>query len=79
MSTSEITLPSAVVGPAPRRRRLPMILLGIGVLLVALFIVAAIITVPYDELVPGQAQAVSQLITVPGGQGPCAARTGVAH
>ncbi len=42
-----------------------MVLLAIGIVLVALFIVAAVITVPYDELVPGQAQAVSKLITVP--------------
>jgi len=65
MSTSEITLPPAVVDHAPRRRRMPMVLLAIGIVLVALFIVAAIVTVPYDELVPGQAQAVSKLITVP--------------
>ena len=65
MSTSEITLPPTVVDPAPRRRRTPMVLLAIGIVLVALFIVAAIVTVPYDELVPGQAQSVSKLITVP--------------
>jgi PDZ domain-containing protein len=41
----------------------------VGVLLVAFFVVAAIVTVPYDELVPGQAQPVSQLITVPAGKG----------
>jgi PDZ domain-containing protein len=65
MSTSEITLPPTVVDHTRRRRRTPMVLLGIGIVLVALFIVAAVITVPYDELVPGQAQAVSKLITVP--------------
>jgi PDZ domain-containing protein len=48
---------------------MPMVLLVVGILVVALFIVAAIITVPYDELVPGQAQAVSKLITVPPGKG----------
>jgi PDZ domain-containing protein len=70
MSTSEITLPpSDVVAPAPRRRRLPIVLISVGVLLVALFVVAAIVTVPYDELVPGQAQPVSRLITVPAGKG----------
>ncbi|HXQ43796.1 MAG TPA: PDZ domain-containing protein [Acidimicrobiales bacterium] len=69
MSTSEITLPPAAVAPSPRRRRTPMVLLAIGVLLVALFIVASIVTVPYDELVPGQAVAVSQLISVPPGKG----------
>ena len=67
MSTSEITLPPAVVANDPRRRRTPMVLLAIGVLLVALFIVASVVTVPYDELVPGQAVAVSTLITVPPG------------
>ncbi len=69
MSTSEITLPPAVAATTRRRRRTPMVLLTVGVLLVALFIVASIVTVPYDELVPGQAQAVSQLITVPPGRG----------
>jgi Lon-like protease len=70
MSTSEITLPpSGVAAARPRRRRLPIVLISVGVLLVVLFVVAAIITVPYDELVPGQAQPVSQLITVPAGKG----------
>jgi PDZ domain-containing protein len=69
MSTSEITLPPSDVAPAPRRRRLPIVLIAVGVLLVAFFVVAAIVTVPYDELVPGQAQPVSQLITVPAGKG----------
>jgi Lon-like protease len=64
MSTSEITLPPAVVAAA-RRRRLPIVLLGIGIVLVAIVIAASFITVPYDELVPGQAMEVSQLITVP--------------
>jgi PDZ domain-containing protein len=68
MSTSEITLPPTVVAKAPRRR-LPVVLIAVGILLVALFIVASIITVPYDELVPGEAQPVSQLITVPPGKG----------
>jgi Lon-like protease len=65
MSTSEITLPPTVVADAQRRRRMPFVLLGIGIVLVALVIAASVITVPYDELVPGQAMAVSQLITVP--------------
>ena len=68
MSTSEITLPPTALNPAPRRRRTPMVLLTVGVILVALFIVASIITVPYDELVPGLAQPVSPLITVPAGK-----------
>jgi PDZ domain-containing protein len=54
---------------APRRRRMPIVLISVGVLLVALFIVASLVTVNYDELVPGQAQAVSNLITVPPGKG----------
>jgi PDZ domain-containing protein len=69
MSTSELTLPPAAVADAPRRRRLPMVLIAIGILLVILFIVASIVTVPYDELVPGQAMPVSKLITVPAGKG----------
>jgi PDZ domain-containing protein len=69
MSTSELTLPPAAVADAPRRRRLPLVLIAIGILLVILFIVASIVTVPYDELVPGQAMPVSQLITVPTGKG----------
>lgn len=69
MSTSEITLPPPVVTPGRRRRRGPIVLVAIGVVLVAAFIAASVITVPYDELVPGQAQAVSELITVPPGKG----------
>jgi PDZ domain-containing protein len=68
MSTSEVTLPPAVVATRPRRR-LTVVLVGIGVLLVAAFIVASVVTVPYDELVPGLAQPVSALITVPPGKG----------
>jgi PDZ domain-containing protein len=69
MATSEITLPPPAVAAAPRRRRLPVVLVCIGVVLVALFIVASIVSVPYDELVPGQAVAVSTLISVPPGKG----------
>src|SRR5471032_821364 len=69
MSTSEITLPPTVMADDPRRRRMPIVLISVGVLLVALFIVASLVTVNYDELVPGQAQAVSNLITVPPGKG----------
>ncbi len=65
MSTSEITLPPEVKADAPRRRRWIFVIIPVGALLIAFFIVAAIITVPYDELVPGQAVAVSRLITVP--------------
>jgi len=68
MSTSEITLPPAVVAAAPRRRRTPFVWLAVGIVLVALFIVASVVTVPYDELVPGQAMPVSHLITVPRGR-----------
>ncbi|MGH9018787.1 MAG: S16 family serine protease [Acidimicrobiales bacterium] len=69
MSTSELTLPPPLVTPPRRRRRLPMVLIGVGIVLVVAFIVASFITVPYDELVPGQAMAVSQLIKVPPGKG----------
>jgi PDZ domain-containing protein len=67
MSTSEITLPPAVVTPSPRRRW-PMGLVITGIVLVAIFIAASVITVPYDELVPGDALPVSKLITVPPGK-----------
>jgi PDZ domain-containing protein len=69
MSTSEITLPPTLSTDAPRRRRWMFVIVPIGVLLIAFFIVAAIVTIPYDELVPGQAVAVSSLISVPPGKG----------
>ena len=59
MSTSEITRPPALSTDPPRRRRWMYVIVPVGVLLVAFFIVAAIVTIPYDELVPGQAVAVS--------------------
>jgi len=48
MSTSEITLPPEVKADAPRRRRWIFVIIPVGALLIAFFIVAAIITVPYD-------------------------------
>ncbi|HVC70251.1 MAG TPA: PDZ domain-containing protein [Acidimicrobiales bacterium] len=69
MSTSEITLPPAVTTDAPRRRRWMIVIIPTGILLIALFIVATVVTIPYDELVPGQAVPVSRLITVPPGKG----------
>jgi Lon-like protease len=68
MSTSEITLPPGVAAP-PRRRRLPVVLVSIGILLVIAVVVSSLITVPYYELVPGSAQSVAPLITVPQGKG----------
>jgi len=69
MSTSEITLPPALGTDTPRRRRWMFVIIPVGVVLIAFFIVASIVTIPYDELVPGQAVAVSSLITVPPGKG----------
>ena len=71
MSTSETTLPPPPAPDPRRRRRWPLAawcLLAVVVLGAVLFIVTAIITAPYNELVPGDAQPVSQLITVPAGQ-----------
>jgi Lon-like protease len=68
MSTSQITLPPAVA-TRPRRRRLAVVLVSIGIFLVVAVIVASLVTVPYYELVPGSAQPVAPLITVPPGKG----------
>jgi PDZ domain-containing protein len=64
MSTSQSTLP--VTEPIPRRRRRwPVVLVVVLGLVAALVIASTIISVPYYSLVPGDAQPVSQLITVP--------------
>jgi PDZ domain-containing protein len=69
MSTSEATLPSDTLTPRRRRRIWPVVVLGVVLILVAAVIVTSVITVDYFELVPGQAQPVSALITVPPGKG----------
>ncbi len=64
MSTSQSTLPATE--PIPRRhRRWPVVLVIVLVLVAAIVIASSIISVPYYSLVPGDAQPVSQLITVP--------------
>lgn len=67
MSTSQSTLPSPVPG-ARRRRRWPGVLIAVGVVLIAAVIAGSVVSVPYYELVPGQAMSVDQLITVPPSQ-----------
>jgi Lon-like protease len=46
-----------------------VVLVSIGIFLVVAVIVSSLITVPYYELVPGTAQSVAPLITVPPGKG----------
>ena len=67
MTTPSPTLPS--LPDAPKRRRLLPALLSFLTLLIAFVIVASFINEPYYALVPGQAQNVTQLLTVPKGQG----------
>lgn len=65
MSTSQFTLPPATEPIRRRRRRWPLVVSVVVGLVVAFVVAASIISVPYYSLVPGQAQPVSQLITVP--------------
>ena len=67
MSTSEATLPSPVVTPT-RRRRWPVVVSTLLVVILGAVVAASFITVPYYALVPGDAMAVSGLITLPSGQ-----------
>lgn len=67
MSTSETTLPPALV--TRPRRRWPVVVLWGALVLFAAVIAAALIPVSYYELVPGQAMSVAGLITVPSGKG----------
>lgn len=70
MTTSPPTLPpSSLAAPVKRRRRWPAVALGFLALVIAFVVVAALVSVPYYALVPGQAQSVAQLITVPQGRG----------
>jgi len=65
MSISQTTLPPTPVPVARRRRRWPVVV-GVTLVVVLAFVIASsFINVPYYSLVPGQAQPVSQLITVP--------------
>jgi PDZ domain-containing protein len=69
MSTSQSTLPPATDPTSPRRRRWPVVLVGTLILVAGFVIATSLITAPYTELVPGNAQPVSSLITVPHGRG----------
>ncbi len=68
MSTSQSTLPPTA-DPAPRRRRRwPVVLVAFLILVAGTVIAASLISAPYTELVPGDAQPVASLITVPPGR-----------
>jgi len=68
MSTPQTTLPPTT-GPTPRRRRRwPVVLVGVLILVAGFVIATALISAPYTALVPGDAQPVSGLITVPKGR-----------
>ncbi|HML01060.1 MAG TPA: PDZ domain-containing protein [Acidimicrobiales bacterium] len=69
MSSTEPTLPPPPIADSRRRRRRrwPLGLLVVTVLLAAAVLWSVTATAPYYELLPGQAQEVSQLITVPKG------------
>ena len=74
MTTSGVILqpPSADPsgsGGAPRRKRWPKVLTVVLVILLVTVIVSFRINLPYFALVPGQAQAVGPLLTVPSGRG----------
>ena len=74
MTTSGVILqpPSADPsgsGGAPRRKRWPKVLTVVLVILLVAVIVSFRINLPYFALVPGQAQAVGPLLTVPSGRG----------
>jgi PDZ domain-containing protein len=64
MSTSQSTLPPTT-DPTSRRRRWPVVLVAFLVLVAGFVIATSLISAPYTELVPGDAQPVSSLITVP--------------
>ena len=68
MSTSQSTLPPTTDPTSTRRRRWPVVLVGVLILVAGFVIATSLITAPYTELVPGDAQPVSNLITVPHGR-----------
>src|ERR1700722_6832553 len=76
MSTSQPTLPPATDPTPKRRRRWPVFLVAVLILVAGFVIATSLISAPYTELVPGDAQPgpgapqpVSSLITVPQGRG----------
>jgi PDZ domain-containing protein len=68
MSTSQSTLPPSTDPTPKRRRRWPVVLVAVLILVAAFVISTSLISAPYTELVPGDAQPVSSLITVPPGR-----------
>lgn len=64
MSSTRITLPPPLAATPRRRRRWPYVLVSVGVVVAAAVLYTALATAPYYELLPGQAQSVSGLITV---------------
>jgi Lon-like protease len=69
MSTSQYTLPPTTAPSSERQRRWPVVLVGVLVLIAGFVIATSLITAPYTVLVPGDAQPVAALITVPPGRG----------
>ncbi len=65
----ETTLPPPLASTRRRRRRWPIAVLGLLVVILAVIFYASVKTAPYYELLPGQAQSVAGLITVPSGHG----------
>jgi PDZ domain-containing protein len=65
MSTPQSTLPPTTDPTSRRRRRWPVVLVGVLILVAGFVIATALISAPYTALVPGDAQPVSSLITVP--------------
>jgi PDZ domain-containing protein len=65
MSTSQYTLPPTTPPIFERRRRWPVVLVAVLVLIAAFVISTSLITAPYTVLIPGDALPVSELITVP--------------
>src|SRR5579864_460802 len=68
MSTSQFTLPPTTSPAHARRRRWPVTLVVVLVVVAAFVIGSALISAPYTELVPGDAVPVAGLITVPPGR-----------
>ena len=60
-----MTVPGLPLRPAPRRRRWPVVLSVLAIVVVAALFVASRVTVAYYSLTPGVAQPVVPLITVP--------------
>jgi Lon-like protease len=69
MSSTETTLPPRVTDSPRRPRRWPWVVGVLALVLVAAVLCTSLVTAPYYELLPGQAQAVAGLIKVPAGQG----------